>query len=104
MCFCMQQSHVEYPRLVTVQVMKQQFELIKYVAASSGVVSKADAFVAIEGLVEKVADIKLKGTVFETLLVLCENVGPQFVFSQIHSKAEKHKNPKVGLLEGAATK
>ena len=33
---------------------------------------KADAFVALEGLVKKAADIKLRGVVFETMLILCK--------------------------------
>ena len=75
--------------------MSKQFELIKHVAMSSKTVTNVDAFVAIGGLVDKISDIKLKAVVFETLSFLCECVGPQFVFNQVHAKAENHKNPKV---------
>ncbi|CAD7700615.1 unnamed protein product [Ostreobium quekettii] len=77
------------------QVMSKQFELLKHVATNAKSVAKSDAFVAIDGLAEKVADIKLKAIAFECLSVFCERVGPPFVFNHIHSKAEKHKNPKI---------
>eukprot|EP00803_Ostreobium_quekettii_P007309 evm.model.scf_1455.1 EVM.evm.TU.scf_1455.1 scf_1455:6723-19697(-) len=75
--------------------MSKQFELVKHVALSCQSLAKSDAFVAVEGLTEKVADIKLKADAFETLSVLCECVGPPFVFNHVHAKAVKHKNPKI---------
>lgn len=77
------------------KVMTRQFEILKYVAASSPNYSRAEAFASIKGLVEKMADIKLKGLAFETLSTICEVSGMQFVFTKTHDRASAHKNPKV---------
>jgi len=81
------------------QVMGKQFEVVKYVIEHSAVLSKSDAFATIVGLIEKIADIKLKSVAWETLLSICENLGLHFVFTLIYSLAKKHRNPKV-LSEG----
>eukprot|EP00983_Pelagomonas_calceolata_P107693 1159375-Pelagomonas_calceolata.AAC.3 len=43
------------------------------------------------------SDMKLKGPSFETLTIIAEAVGPQFVSTMLHKKAAGHKNPKVRL-------
>ncbi|KAK9818850.1 hypothetical protein WJX81_005118, partial [Elliptochloris bilobata] len=78
------------------QVLAKAFEVIAALAAGEGVsVTKRDAFLAVSGLVDKMADIKLKGPAGEALLALSVAVGPQFVCTQLHKKAAAHKNPKV---------
>ncbi|GMH42322.1 hypothetical protein BSKO_10241 [Bryopsis sp. KO-2023] len=78
------------------QVMSRQFELIRYCAENGeSRFTRSEAFVSIKGLVEKMGDIKLKTPAAEALSMICEAVGPQFVFDQMHLKASAHKNPKV---------
>jgi len=47
----------------------------------------------------QVSDMKLKGPSFETLTIIAEAVGPQFVGTMLHKKAAAHKNPKVCVKE-----
>lgn len=78
------------------QVMSRQFEFLRLAAENGGKsFGKSEAFLSIKGLVEKMGDIKLKTPAFDALSMICEAVGPQFVFDQLHSKASGHKNPKV---------
>eukprot|EP00210_Caulerpa_lentillifera_P009280 g8845.t1 len=77
------------------QVMGKQFEVVKFVVEKASDLAKADAYAAITGLVEKIADLKLKNMVWEILMGICEHLGLHFVFTLIHSLAKKHKNPKV---------
>ncbi|KXZ46795.1 TOG1 protein [Gonium pectorale] len=77
------------------QVMAKQFEMLRAVAANCPSFSKRDAFTCIGGLIDKVADLKLKQPSFDTLTSVAEAVGPQFVMTQMHKKAAAHKNPKV---------
>jgi len=68
------------------------------VVDTSQALSKSDAYAVIVGLVEKIADIKLKTQSQEILLLICEHVGLHFVFSLVYSLAKKHRNPKVSYL------
>ena len=77
------------------QVLGKTFEAIQLLASSSDVITRKDAFVAVGGLLEKVADVKLKSLAAAALSMLCEVIGPQFVCVQVHKKAAAHKNPKV---------
>ncbi|GAX77872.1 hypothetical protein CEUSTIGMA_g5314.t1 [Chlamydomonas eustigma] len=77
------------------QVMLKQFEVIRNVATLSQSFSKHDAFVGVTGAIEKLSDMKLKGPACDTLLSICEAVGPQFVAILLHKKAAAHKNPKI---------
>ncbi len=65
------------------------------VVAATWPVSKRDAFVALPGLADKMADMKLKGPAGDALTAMSEACGPQFVCTQLHNKAASHKNPKV---------
>ena len=78
------------------------FDTIAVVAATWAV-SKRDAFVALPGLADKMADMKLKGPAGDALSALSEACGPQFVCTQLHKKAAAHKNPKVGKLAFGCT-
>lgn len=80
------------------QVMGKQFEIVKFVVERVSDLPKADAYAAIIGLVEKIADLKLKTMVWEILMGICEHLGLHFVFTLIHSLAKKHKNPKVSQI------
>lgn len=71
------------------------FELIALLATESSKLSKKDAFTAITGLVDKMSDIKLKGSAGQALTAMSEALGPQFVFTQLHKRAAAQKNPKV---------
>ena len=53
----------------------------------TGLVNKKAAFISMGGLVDKISDIKLKGPAGDALFSIAENVGPQFVFTQLHKKA-----------------
>jgi hypothetical protein len=81
------------------QVSGKVFEAITLLAGADGPFLKKDAFIAITGLVDKIADSKLKPSVFTGLMALAEAVGPQFVFTQVHKKALAHKSPKVWHLQ-----
>jgi cytoskeleton-associated protein 5 len=85
--------HLQY-NLNLVQVMSKQYDVIRS-CTSFSTFTRREAFVAITGAVDKLADIKLKGPAFEMLLAASEAVGPQFVSSLLHKKAAVHKNPKV---------
>ena len=74
--------------------MSKQYEVIR-ICSSHSTFTKREAFVALTGAVDKIADLKLKGPAFEMLLAASEAVGPQFVSALLHKKAAVHKNPKV---------
>lgn len=74
--------------------MAKAFEAIK-AAASAPEFGKREAFAAVCGATDKMADIKLKGPASEMLLAASEAVGPAFVAGCLHRRAVAHKNPKV---------
>ena len=76
------------------QVLARSFDVMA-VLASTWPLGKRDAFIALAGLADKMADIKLKGPAGDALTALSEACGPQFVCTQLHKKAAAHKNPKV---------
>lgn len=77
------------------QVLSRAFELLGVLARESSMVGKKEAFLALNGIVDKMADTKLKAAGGATLLLLAEAVGPQFILVQLHKKAAAAKNPKV---------
>ncbi|GLC42611.1 hypothetical protein PLESTB_001118900 [Pleodorina starrii] len=77
------------------QVMAKVLEVLRITAAGCLTFGKRDAFTCIGGIIDKVADLKLKQPSFDTLTSFAEAVGPQFVMAQLHKKAAAHKNPKV---------
>ena len=76
------------------QVQARSFDVMA-VLASSWPVGKRDAFIALAGLADKMADMKLKAPASDALTALSEACGPQFICTQLHKKAAAHKNPKV---------
>jgi cytoskeleton-associated protein 5 len=81
------------------QVLARSFDVMA-ILASTWPLGKRDAFIALAGLVDKMADMKLKGPAGDALTALSEACSPQFVCTQLHKKAAAHKNPKVrpGML------
>jgi len=77
------------------QVMSKVIEVFSFLASSSGSFDKPEAYVILEGIVERAADPKLKGPCGECFSLIAEAVGPDFVFSTLHEKAAAQKNPKV---------
>lgn len=83
-----------YSSEYSLQVLGKAFEVITHLVTTSAI-NKKDAFTAMGGLVEKMADIKLKGLAGEALFAISEALGPQFTIVQLHKKATAHKNPKA---------
>lgn len=81
--------------VVRPQVFAKMLQLITTIAQSSPQVGRRDSFVAISGFSDRMADAKLKGPCCEALTALSEAAGPQFVSTQLHSKAAAHKSPKA---------
>ncbi|GIL58886.1 hypothetical protein Vafri_13702 [Volvox africanus] len=77
------------------QVMAKVLEALRVTAAGCPTFSKRDAFICIGGIIDKVADLKLKQPSFDTLTSFAEALGPHFVMTQLHKKSASHKNPKV---------
>eukprot|EP00887_Chlorella_sp_A99_P000367 scaffold13.g367.t1 len=77
------------------QVLNKEFELLGHLATAAPSFSKREGFVAMEGLAEKIHELKHKGPVCEALTAVAEAVGPQFVMTQLHKRAAANKNPKV---------
>ena len=80
--------------IISTQVQARAFDVMAVLAATWPV-GKRDAFAALAGLGDKMADMKLKGPAGDALTALSEACGPQFVATQLHKKAAAHKNPKV---------
>ncbi|KAL0305776.1 UNVERIFIED_CONTAM: protein MOR1 [Sesamum radiatum] len=53
----------------------------------------------LEGISERVADIKTRTQAMKCLTTFCEAVGPGFIFERLYKIMKEHKNPKV-LSEG----
>ena len=78
-------------------MLAKAFQLIQGIAECDAfALGKKEAFTALQGLVPKLTDTKLKGPACEALSALSEAVGPQFVCAQVHKQAGLQKNPKVG--------
>ena len=48
-----------------------------------------------QGLAEKIADVKLRAPASAALTAVAEALGPKFVMAQLHKRTASHKNPKV---------
>lgn len=77
------------------QVMGKQFEVIRVLATDAPNFGRRDACVGINGIFEKMSDMKLKGPGSGALTAMAEAVGPAFVATLLHNKAAKHTNPKL---------
>ncbi|KAI7849124.1 armadillo-type protein [Circinella umbellata] len=77
------------------QVMGKLFATMQLLAEKCPNFSKACVAIAVQVLVEKLGDIKLKKPAGECLVVFAEKTSLQFVFSQSYPIWKKAKSPKV---------
>jgi len=77
------------------QVINKMFGLVDKIAVNTPCFSKRDGIAALEGLADKIHEVKHKLPVYTALTSISEAVGPQFVASQLHRRAAENKNPKV---------
>ena len=78
------------------QVLAKAFGVVQLLAEGGAAnLGKKEAFAAIQGMVPKLADAKLKAPACAALSAVAEVVGPQFVCAQLHKQAALQKNPKV---------
>ncbi len=77
------------------QVVQLVLRVCTHLAQHSSTFGRRDAGVVINGVHEKMSDVKVKGPGAEALTAMSEAVGPLFVCNQLHTKAAAHKNPKV---------
>nr|XP_058951305.1 cytoskeleton-associated protein 5-like isoform X2 [Pocillopora verrucosa] len=77
------------------QVLKAKFALCQYVAQNIKSFSKRSAFYALDGLVDKIGDIKLKEASKETLTTFAEVISLNYISLKVSKHAGSQKNPKV---------
>ena len=77
------------------QVLAKVFEVFGSLAAKAPKFSKRDGAIAVQGLAEKIADVKLRAPASAALTAVAEALGPKFVMAQLHKRTASHKNPKV---------
>ncbi|XP_073101212.1 protein MOR1-like [Elaeis guineensis] len=82
-----------------VQVQQQVIELITYIASTVKRFPKRCVVLCLQGIGERVADIKTRAHAMKCLTTFSEAVGPGFIFDRLYKIMKEHKNPKV-LSEG----
>nr|GMD91866.1 protein MOR1 isoform X1 [Ipomoea batatas] len=82
-----------------VQVQQQVIDVISHIASTASKFPKKCVVLCIQGISERVADIKTRAQSMKCLTTFCEAVGPGFVFERLFKIMKEHKNPKV-LSEG----
>ncbi|KAK4347121.1 hypothetical protein RND71_033460 [Anisodus tanguticus] len=82
-----------------VQVQQQVIEVITHIASTASKYPKKCVVLCIQGVSERVADIKTRAQAMICLTTFCEAVGPGFIFERLYKIMKEHKNPKV-LSEG----
>ncbi|ONK78042.1 uncharacterized protein A4U43_C02F13600 [Asparagus officinalis] len=82
-----------------VQVQQQVIEVITYIASTVKRFPKKCVVLCLQGIGERVADIKTRAQAMKCLTSFSEAVGPGFVFNRLYKIMKEHKNPKV-LSEG----
>ncbi|KAJ8545561.1 hypothetical protein K7X08_018144 [Anisodus acutangulus] len=82
-----------------VQVQQQVIEVITHIASTAAKYPKKCVVLCIQGVSERVADIKTRAQAMICLTTFCEAVGPGFIFERLYKIMKEHKNPKV-LSEG----
>ncbi|KAK1368575.1 Microtubule organization protein [Heracleum sosnowskyi] len=82
-----------------VQVQQQVIEVTIYIASTASKFPKKCVVLCIQGVSERVADIKTRAHAMRCLTTFCESVGPGFIFERMYKIMKEHKNPKV-LSEG----
>ena len=75
--------------------MAKAFAIVQCIAELCPKMSKRSAFWFIPMLLEKLGDVKLKGSASDCLFAMAEAVSPQFVLNQAYEVLPKQKNPKV---------
>ena len=83
-----------------IQILSKMIETFS--ACASKEFSPAASVLAIGFFVEKIAEPKLKGQIYNILSCITSNHGFMFLFEQMHSLLSAHKNPKV-TAEGIKT-
>ncbi|TMX02249.1 hypothetical protein EJD97_022255 [Solanum chilense] len=82
-----------------VQVQQQVIDVISHIASTASKYPKKCVVLCIQGVSERVADIKTRAQSMKCLTTFCEAVGPGFIFERLYKIMKEHKNPKV-LSEG----
>eukprot|EP00118_Oscarella_pearsei_P028343 m.1928 g.1928 ORF g.1928 m.1928 type:complete len:2015 (+) comp8067_c0_seq1:84-6128(+) len=77
------------------QVMRAKFSLVSHVASNAKVFGKRSIAVAIPGLVDKLADTKIKVEASECLSMMAEVTSLNYISMQACRHAAGHKSPKV---------
>ncbi|XP_022781710.1 cytoskeleton-associated protein 5-like [Stylophora pistillata] len=77
------------------QVLKAKFALCQYIARNIKSFSKRSAFYALDGLVDKIGDIKLKEASKETLTTFSEVISLNYISLKVSKHSGSQKNPKV---------
>lgn len=75
--------------------MSKQFELIALMAQSGHGFGSRDAVTLVNGCINRMSDIKLKGPIGDALLAAGEAVSPGLLVKWLNGRAAKHVNPKV---------
>ncbi|KAK3028496.1 hypothetical protein RJ639_038564 [Escallonia herrerae] len=82
-----------------VQVQQQVIDAITFIASTASKFPKKCVVLCIQGITERVADIKTRAHAMKCLTTFSEAVGPGFIFERMFKIMKEHKNPKV-LSEG----
>ncbi|XP_062513637.1 cytoskeleton-associated protein 5-like isoform X2 [Corticium candelabrum] len=77
------------------QVMKARFDLVALIAQNATVFGKRSAACVVPGLVDKLADVKIKPQSIETLMVLSGVMSLNYVSLQVSKHSSEQKSPKV---------
>ena len=83
------------------QVVQRCLEVVSLLAATSRGFTRRHAVIVMTPLVDKIADVKLKGAACEALSSCSKALGHRFLVAQLSRRAAAHRNPKV--LEVALT-
>lgn len=81
------------------QILQQVIEVVIYTSSKVTPFPKRCVVLCLQGICEKLAEIRTRPHALKCLTVLSEAVGPGFIFERLYSTLKEHKNPKV-LSEG----
>ncbi|VFQ87609.1 unnamed protein product [Cuscuta campestris] len=82
-----------------VQVQQHIIDVISHLSSTTSKFPKKCVVLCLQGICERVADIKTRAQSMKCLTTFCEAVGPRFIFERLTMIMKEHKNPKV-LSEG----
>ncbi|KAJ7391009.1 hypothetical protein OS493_021029 [Desmophyllum pertusum] len=77
------------------QVLKAKFGLCQHIAQTVKTFSKRSAFYALDGLVDKIGDVKLKDVSKGALTTFAEVISLNYISLKVSKHAGSQKNPKV---------